>query len=922
VAVRPALIARAALVALLAAAPAVAQTGGAIAGRVRDGVSGRPLGLARVSVDDDRHGTVSDTSGAYRVREVRSGWHRVAVTLIGYRPVRHDSVLVRAGETTTLDVALQPAAVAVEGVVVVAAPDPVLDPLVTADVQRITADEIRRFPVTTLEEAVALSAGAVGESYRGGRLGQQAFIIDGLGVKNGLDASNGPLGLRLPPDILTEAALVTNGFSARYGQAISGLVNVVTKDGGERWLGRAALETDRPLWGGWDMGLDRLVAAADGPLPGGLGLAAVVDAESRLDADPVNAPPPDDPLDPRTANPTLLPHNSGERYDGGLKLRVPLGRQHTLRLFGLRSVEQRLLFDPAYKYELDLAPARRVTGTLFTAHLQRSGDALTADLRLGTFGREFTRGTLVSQPDVVLGAFSTTRFQFVGESLARAQDTTAALGVVPGFVPPDFSALTPWGVPASFLGAGSRGEIAWNRYRDHRAQLDLIFAAGPATDVALGAELVRQHVLTFQRVLGYLPAGGVVPPPTASDFHTTTGAAYLETALRGEDFGLTIGVRYDRFAPAAARPGERPRVQHSLNPRFAFSTALRRVTVVASWGRFSQAPDLQYLVDAAFDDTLRTGRFRRGNPNLGFETATQYEFSVRARPSEATTLRVNVFQKKLSGLVASVPLGLDPDSTIFGNLDFGTVRGAEVIFERPLREWFGIRVAYTLQQAQATATDAFQLLRRVRLDPVGDTIDPSRLEFPLDYDRRHTVTGILQARLPDSVGPRVGGTRPLAGLEVAAIARVGSGLPYSRTNATGDTLIGLPNSARLPMQATVDLLVRRPIRIGGRSGSVYVDVRNLINRRNVETVRRDLGQPGPTAAVIQALAQQAYQAHPEAIPYESQRYRAFADLDHNGLLEGAAELLPLYLAAARDYTQPLFAFGPPRTIRLGVELVL
>src|ERR1041384_5504790 len=118
-----------------------------------------------------------------------------------------------------------------------------------ATVQRIGGDEIRRFPVTTWDEAVALQAGAVGESYRGGRLGQQSFVLDGLGVKNQLDASSGPLGVRIPPDLLTEASLTTNGFSARYGQAIAGLVNVVTYDGGDHWNGRAAYESDRLLPG-------------------------------------------------------------------------------------------------------------------------------------------------------------------------------------------------------------------------------------------------------------------------------------------------------------------------------------------------------------------------------------------------------------------------------------------------------------------------------------------------------------------------------------------------------------------------------------------------------------------------------------------------------------------------------------------------
>ncbi|HEV8266022.1 MAG TPA: TonB-dependent receptor, partial [Gemmatimonadales bacterium] len=504
---------------------------------------------------------------------------------------------------------------------------------------------------------------------------------------------------------------------------------------------------------------------------------------------------------------------------------------------------------------------------------------------------------------------------FIGEDVARAQDTVLARAPIPGMDGPDFSDRSPWGVPAFFRGSASSGELAWNRYRELRGQLDMS-VGGPRGDVYFGAEVSRQRVQTFQRVLGYLWVGDSVPPPAASDFSPTAAAVYVEGQAHGHDFVATFGLRYDQFDPGTDLPGAHIGARRSLNPRLGFSTMLRGATIVVSWGRFSQAPDFQYLVDAAFDDTLRTGRFRRGNPNLGFEDATQYELSVRARPSASTTLRVNVFNKLLDGLVASVPLGLDADSSIFGNLDFGSVKGAEVIFDRPFVDGWGVRVAYTLQQATATATDAFELLRRIRLDPAGDTIDPARVEFPLDYDRRHSLTVIAQGRVSDSAGPRL-----LAGFEAAAIVRWSSGLPFTMTNATGDTLIGLPNSHRLPPQRTVDMLLRRRLRLGGWQGSVYLDVRNLFNRRNIEAVRRDTGEPDLGEPQLAALAEQAYQAHPEAIPYESSRYRSFADTDGNGLIEGRGELYPLFLAAARDYAQPLFSFGPPRMFRLGIELV-
>ncbi len=913
------------LVLAAGAAPLAAQTAGAIGGHVRDAGSGVPLHQAQVLVDR-RLAAVTDTAGAYLVRGVRSGTHRVDVRLIGFATTTRDSIRVNAGEVTTLDVTLQPEAVEL-GAVTVAAPDPVLDPLATATVQRVTPDDLRHLPVSTLEEALALAAGSVGESYRGGRLGEQAFILDGLGVKNQLDASTGSLGVRVPPDILTEASLVTNGFSARYGQALSGMVNVVTRDGGEAWQGRLAYETDRGLGRLLDHGLDRAVLEADGPLPGGVKLLGVLDATGRLDADPVAAPAPSDPRDPRSAQPNMLPHNSGEHLDGALKLTVPFAGRQTARLFALRSADQTLLFDPAYKYDLGFAPAQRVAGDLVSGHLQlvtgpAAATSAVADLRVGYFTREFERGALDRAVPYRFGAFTGRAYHFVGEDLARSRDTASAQAPVPGFSAPTFSERTPWGVPAFFLAGASRGDIAWNRYRELRGQLDLDIGLGRDADLYAGGELVRQRVETFQRVHAYLPVGDTVPRATASDFSPVSAAAYAETQLRWQDIAVTLGLRWDRFDPRTTFAGNRITAQSTINPRFAVSTVLKGATFVASWGRFSQAPDYQYMVDAAFDDTTRTGRFRVGNPTLGFEQATQYEFSLRARPSAQTSLRVNVYSKRLDGLVASVPYGLNPDSTIFGNADYGTVQGLEVLWDRELKDWWGLRASYTLQRATATASNAFELLRRIRLAPGGvDTVNPGRVEFPLDFDRRHGLVAVGQLRAPGDFGPRVAGLRPLGSLEAAAILRWSSGLPYSRMSAMGDTLVGLPNAYRLPSQTTVDALLRRPLALLGARGSVYVDVRNLLNARNVVAVRRDTGMPGLGSAGIAASAAAAYAAHPEPIPYESPRYRAWADKNGDGLVAGADELMPLFLAAAADYYQPLFAFGPPRLLRLGVELI-
>jgi hypothetical protein len=542
------------------------------------------------------------------------------------------------------------------------------------------------------------------------------------------------------------------------------------------------------------------------------------------------------------------------------------------------------------------------------------------DARIGRFVRGFTRGTLDEEVDYAVGAITGRKFHFVGEDIAEAQQD--APDPIPGLETPDLSSATPWGVPAFFMGTGSRGELGWSHFGETRGQLDLTYGAGERVDLYAGAEVVRQQVQTFQRALGYLPVGDSVPATAISDFTPTSAAGYLEGQIRMSDLAFTLGVRYDQFEAGSSVPGESRGSQKKVSPRFAVSTVLQGATFVASYGRFSQAPDYQFLVDAAFDDTTRTGRFRRGNPNIGFEDATQYEFSLRVRPTEITSLRLGAYVKRLDGLVASVPLGLDPDSTIFGNADAGTVKGLELLFERELRGGFGARIIYTLQSAEATASDAFLLNRIITIDPqTGDTIRPASAEFPLDFDRRHTVTAILRSRVSENAGPKIFGVRALGGLEAAAILQLSSGLPYSRSDASGDSLIGLPNDARLPWIRTVDLLVRRPLRLAGTRGGIYLDMRNVLNRQNIVAVRRDTGEPGVGSDGVEALAEEAYQAHPEEIPYESARYRPDADANGDGYIAGRDELFPLYLAAAQDFTQPLFAYGPPRVVRLGLEIL-
>jgi hypothetical protein len=902
-----------------------AQATGGLIGTIADASTNRAIAGVEVRLDGGRFRATTDRSGEFRLRGIPVGYHLLEVAWPGYRPARRDSVLVRSGEIQRVDVRLAPEAVELQELVAVGVQDPVLDPLATQTVQRISAEDLRRLPISSLEDALALQAGVVGESFRGGRSGQQAFILDGLGIKNSLDASTNGTGIRIPTDLITEARLITNGFSAKYGQAISGLVSVTTRDGGDEWRGRVAYETDRPLSGVADLGLDRMVLEADGPLFGSVRAVGILDLSARLDFDAVNAPAATDERDPRFATPRPLPHNSGESWTAAGKLTFPIGSRMTGRLFGLRTIEQQYLYDQRFKYEPQLGPGRRVDGSLVSAHLQllpgsQSTTPIIGDLRVGYFSRDFVRGA-VDAPDYRFGAFTGRRLAIQGEDLARAQDTVGTRQPIPGFVPPGFSDRSPWGVPGFFLGGASTGEIAWNTFAELRTQLDVAVGLGQSADLYVGGLVAAQDVKTFQRIQAYLPTGGEVPQPNAAAFSPRITGAYVEAQARASDLGFTVGVRYDGFDPGGDLNNATVGSRSSINPRAAVSTVLNSATIVGSVGRFSQAPDLQYLVDAAFDDTTRTGRFRQGNPNLGFEQGTQFELSGRIRIREATSLRVNIYTKNLDGLVSTAPLGVNPDSSRFVNADVGNVIGGEFIFERERVGGWGSRLALVVQRAEGTVTDAFELQRLIRIDPnTGDTLaPPARAQFPLNFDRRLAVIATVDGEINPEGGPRLFGAHPFGRLLASAVFRYGSGLPFSLTDITGDSLAAEPNGSRLPSQWTIDLLMRRPIRIGRFLGGLYVDVRNLTDQRNVLAVRRDTGNPDASESYLTAIAEAAYQANPQSIPFESARYRRYADANGNGKIEGRDELFPLYLSAARDFSQPLFVYGPPRQIRFGME---
>ena len=72
-----------------------------------------------------------------------------------------------------------------------------------------------------------MQAGVVEGHFRGGRIGEVAYMIDGIPVN---DVFSNSYAILVENHAIQEMEIVTGTFNAEYGQAMSGVVNIVTKE--------------------------------------------------------------------------------------------------------------------------------------------------------------------------------------------------------------------------------------------------------------------------------------------------------------------------------------------------------------------------------------------------------------------------------------------------------------------------------------------------------------------------------------------------------------------------------------------------------------------------------------------------------------------------------------------------------------------
>ena len=230
---------------LLSAAGAAGQTTGAIEGRAA-GPGGAPLeGVMLEAASSSLQGlrnAVSDGAGNFHFAALPPGRYTVRASKAGFRPAVKTAT-VSLDATQTVDVVLE---LAVEESVSVSGVAPTIDFSSTTNGTDYTSAVISGLPVgRNYADIVRANPGVstdVGQTegrslaltIYGATSAENQWIIDGVNTTNVL---KGVQGKALNNEFVQEVEVKTGGYQAEYGRALGGVVNVVTKSGGNDFHG-------------------------------------------------------------------------------------------------------------------------------------------------------------------------------------------------------------------------------------------------------------------------------------------------------------------------------------------------------------------------------------------------------------------------------------------------------------------------------------------------------------------------------------------------------------------------------------------------------------------------------------------------------------------------------------------------------------
>ncbi|RMF07588.1 MAG: TonB-dependent receptor [Candidatus Neomarinimicrobiota bacterium] len=860
-----------------------AQSGpGTIQGRVTDQKTGDPLIGVNILVKGTYYGASTDENGTYRINQVAVGDYDLEASIIGYKVVLRTGVKVRGPEPVVVDFSMEETVLSLGEEVVVVGKKPLFDVNETSSMARIRSDEITAKVVDDVQDILSEQIGVTTQDneihIRGGRIDESLFVVDGMAVKDPLSGMTGNVFVNA--EAIEELEVVTGGYNAEYGQAMSGVVNIKLKEGKDHYEGSLKLSSDH--WGMTKQVLtnyntDRIEFNFGGPsfllerIPRVFGL----DLPGRF---------------------SMFINGYGKVYDSYLPVAKKLYPHRNWDLPGVSAAQADRIMDWLSPRENnDWHASSKLTWDLNSKKKLNVSYDFSLNINQGYFmPRAFSSTYFPYAYSKILDNYNTiTReTRLLNLNWTHTLSTRSFYEVTLGrFVTMEHSAVQdlPWTEyrqrldlqPINYSFQNSEGDIRitygdefydtgmapewYDIWSDSwRMDADWTFRPTERQKVKGGIE----NSLTTLQVMDIdEPWAGTTGLGSNYDRYrakTDFGAAYIQDRITFEGMTVNLGVRYDYWFPGkyvenainnpnsiiitdAAREKFNQetfsflgyRGKGRLSPRFGISHPVTHNDVLYFYyGHFSQLPTFQYVY-AKLNSTAQSTYQVFGNPNLDPKTTVQYELGIKHRFSEDQVLEVKAYWKDMfdyetsESIRPSNPKYSYLTFNMYFNADYARARGIEVILKsRIFRNWYAdVNFTYSIVTGKSSNPLDNLLVQAGQLSekPLGENF--MSWDRPLqgfanisyNYKQRWGVS----FRFDYTSGRRY--TRSIPGTKdyPSGIIEV-DGVPYYIGTYEGDKPYFY--IAKEPVH-NVDMKLFKSFPVGHQKLKLYLEVENLLDAR-------------------------------------------------------------------------------------------
>jgi len=716
----------------------LAQDSGLISGRIIDSKTNEGLAGVNVMVKGTYYGAASDLDGRFRITGISFGTYDIEASIIGYKVLLQTGIKVVQGQPTILNFNMEQTVLTLGEEVVVVGSMPLFDVDETSSLTRVTSEDISNKVVSSVEDILSEQVGVTTQDneihIRGGRIDESMFIVDGQSIKDPLSGYSGNLFIN--PEAIQELEIVTGGFNAEYGQAMSGIINIKLKEGRDKFegtvkylsdnwgLGQDVIShysTDRIEFnlGGPDPIIERLLPKLGVDLPGEFSI--FINGYGKM----YNSNLP--------AAKELYPHRfwsipgmSDNTQNELLASMAPRGNNDWHALYKLTwRISPRKKLSISYDYSLNINQGyfmpRAFSSSYYPYYYQEilnNYNTITRDTRLVNLNWTHTLSTQ-SFYQITIGRFLTLEHSAVQDLHWSEYEERLDLDPINyTVIDPDGNITITYG--DEFYDTGVAPEWYDISSDNYRIDADWTYRTLNRHKIKAGVENTFTEIQVIDINEPWAGTSGFGANYDMYQANTTFGAFYAQDRITFEGMTVNIGMRYDYWFPGkyvedavnnpntviitdAARKKFNEETfelfgykgKGRFSPRFGISHPVTDNDVLYfHYGHFSQLPTFHYVY-AKLNTVSQSTYQVFGNPNLNPKTTVEYELGIKHRFSEDQVLELKAYWKDMfdyetsQTIRPSNPKYAHLSFNMYFNADYSRARGIEMVLKsRVFKRWF------------------------------------------------------------------------------------------------------------------------------------------------------------------------------------------------------------------------------------------